>query len=395
MPRMQIRERRSNRAKMLEAMQMHGTMTRSELSGACGIRRTSVGSIAQELLAEGLVAECEPGHPRSALRLDPRGRRFALALELTPAAVRGARVRLDGTLDRTAVRPLHPPKPEKARANAVAAAVTALAKKLAGGAADAILGTALAVSGVVDEPRGTVVRSARLWQWQNLELGAALGAGPDGAPVRIVNDTFAQLWDNAWFGRDLSCAGGVFYLGIGDGLSCASLVHGRPVTGLGCAAGEIGHVRAGDEGRVCSCGKADCLECYANAPAILAELAKVMPSATWDSLTAAAAAYGRLPPVAAVVDRVAVRLARQLAPVLAALAPEKVLVGTDEPRFSARLAEHLQRHAEAELLGVPAGRMRFAAAESLRDATLRGAGAWVIARAFRAGGGVQSAGDGG
>ena len=339
-----------------------------------------MGSIAQELLNAGLVREAsESGRIRAPLALDPE-RRFVVALELTPTEVRGARVHLDGALQHAVSRPL-----KESGLKAAVAAAAAVARRVTGREPDAVLATVLAVTGMVDEPRGVVVRSARLWQWQDVALGDALKTVL-GHRVRIVNDTFAQLWDGAWFGREFAHTTGMLYLGIGEGLSCALLVHGRPVTGLGSAAGEIGHVRAGDESRLCRCGRQDCLETYASAPAILAEMTKTLPAAKkWTSLAQAADAAERLPPVMAVIDRVAARLARQLAPVLAALAPEKVLVGCTDPRFGARLADRIQHHIGSELLGVPSAAAIFSATGPLAAATLRGAGARSLAEFFRNG----------
>jgi glucokinase len=55
---------------------------------------------------------------------------------------------------------------------------------------------------------------------------------------------------------------------LGTGLGSGIVVNGELVYGNDGFAGEIGHVRAKDSGRMCACGRRGCLETYVSAPGI-------------------------------------------------------------------------------------------------------------------------------
>jgi glucokinase len=52
---------------------------------------------------------------------------------------------------------------------------------------------------------------------------------------------------------------------LGTGLGCGLIINGELYHGHNSLAGELGHVNAIPEGRLCGCGKNGCLETYASA----------------------------------------------------------------------------------------------------------------------------------
>ncbi len=57
------------------------------------------------------------------------------------------------------------------------------------------------------------------------------------------------------------------YISVSTGIGSGLILRGQLYTGSG-KAGELGHICAGTEGRLCGCGRKDCLELYASGTAI-------------------------------------------------------------------------------------------------------------------------------
>ncbi|MGW0549665.1 ROK family protein [Streptomyces altiplanensis] len=65
----------------------------------------------------------------------------------------------------------------------------------------------------------------------------------------------------------------LLYIKVGTGIGCGIVADGRLHRGAQGCAGDIGHIRVGDEGDLCRCGNSGCLEAVAGGSAIAARLA--------------------------------------------------------------------------------------------------------------------------
>jgi len=366
-----INKRLRNRWTILDALHFHGPLQRSELSRRFEIRKNSVSSLADELLECGMLLETEPGAIRSPLALNPDNY-FAVATMLHGNEAVGARVYLDGQLQRQTALPLAGRTPE-----VVAATLTSLCEQLLGSDHAYALGIGLTSAGVVDQGAGVIRLETKSFGWREVAWQQPFSR-KFALPVLVDHEVRCQLWDQAWFGRLLLQAGNLYYLAIVEGVGAASIVHGRRVVGDHCSAGEIGHVRYGDEGRICNCGRLDCLETYCSFPAIEREL-----HARRENLSSGLPTKNQA--LTSVLNQVTARLARALAAVMASFDPQVVLIGCLNDSYSAILAESLQRHLRDELRGLPVDQLIVQPIGQLQQATLRGAGALVMEKAFRTG----------
>ncbi len=129
-----------------------------------------------------------------------------------------------------------------------------------------ILGSGLAISGVVNAETGNLVRSVNLG-WRDVQISEALEATL-GFPMVVENDANAAALAELWFGcaKDVSS---FMYLktdtGVGAGIVCG----GGLMAGPRGMAGEIGHIPVIDDGRECVCGQRGCLETYLYAQGLL------------------------------------------------------------------------------------------------------------------------------
>ncbi|MDB9920742.1 ROK family protein [Actinomycetota bacterium] len=131
---------------------------------------------------------------------------------------------------------------------------------------DAIIGIGVGVAGPVDAGSTTVLYAPNP-QWADVPV-AALLENSTGLPVRVENDGNAAAWGEARFGggegfRDVVAAT------IGTGIGGRFVLGGELFRGSHGAAGEVGHMGAVANGRLCGCGRKGCWEQYASGNALV------------------------------------------------------------------------------------------------------------------------------
>ncbi len=266
-----LRER--NKTRVIEALRLQGTASRTELARLTGLSRTTIASLVAELQHHGLVVEqpaagkARRGRPPTLLRLDPSagtalGVYFGhthirvAAADLSSAVVAERRIELD--VDHSA-------------AVALDAAVELVDHVLddAGLGRDDVIGVGMGLSGPI-ELTGAVGRTVILPDWVGLNAAAELELRL-GLPVTVDNDAnlgaLAEV--SAGAGKDLT---DVIYVMVSSGIGSGLILGGRLHRGSTGFAGELGHVFVVDKGAVCRCGSRGCLETVASTDALLALL---------------------------------------------------------------------------------------------------------------------------
>lgn len=135
----------------------------------------------------------------------------------------------------------------------------------AGASTSEVAGVGLAVPGIVREgiPELTVNVDIA-WALLFDRLRAAFVT----VPIECVNDANAAALGEAWLGA-ASGARSAMLVTLGTGIGAGIVADGRVVEGNG-GAGEIGHITAVPDGRLCKCGRRGCVEQYASARGIVA-----------------------------------------------------------------------------------------------------------------------------
>ncbi|WP_369140932.1 ROK family protein [Modestobacter versicolor] len=178
-----------------------------------------------------------------------------LALDVGGTSMKGAVVTRDG-------RPVHvdrwPTLPAEDTVRAIVGHLRALSL-VARDLDVEVVAAGVVTPGMIDEATGTVVYASNL-DWRDLPLRALLTEAT-GLPVATGHDVrTAGLAEQL-----LGAARGVddfALVTIGTGVAAALVTDGRPVTGAGGAAGEIGHIPMVPGGEACTCGQFGCLEVY-------------------------------------------------------------------------------------------------------------------------------------
>ena len=205
---------------------------------------------------------------------------------------------------------------------------------------DAIIGIGVGVAGPVDAGSTTVLYAPNL-QWADVPV-AALLENSTGLPVRVENDGNAAAWGEARFGggegfRDVVAAT------IGTGIGGRVVLGGELFRGSHGAAGEVGHMGAVANGRLCGCGRKGCWEQYASGNALVRDARAMATERLFDAQVLLSlgdgtpegvqgeqvthAAQSGDPVAIEVLDRLGEWLGRGLASLSALLDPQIFVIG--------------------------------------------------------------------
>ena len=270
--------REANRLRVVEALRLRGSASRSDLVELTGLSRTTITSLIADLQARGLIAADHSGSERS---LGVRGRPPVL-LRLAPSAGAALGVAFGHEHIHVAVADLSSAVLAERRTSidvdaSASAALDAAAELIDAVLADAgvgpeqIVAAGMGVPGPVSVPTGRVGSSSILPGWEGLHPAEALAARLHDVHVEALNDAnLGALAESALgAGRGIS---DVVYVKISSGIGAGLVLGGRLHAGISGNAGEIGHVQIRADGVACRCGQRGCLETVAAVPAVLAAL---------------------------------------------------------------------------------------------------------------------------
>ena len=375
----QVAKRLANQYAILKELNAGVVLRRTDLSRRLDIRKSSITSIVGSLLEKGVLREERPGNIRSAVGLNDDSF-YAAVASVSMHGVQFARVNLRGVIEHHhTVRPRGQEKPK--------AVTERLVKGLAKTARDGggtCLGYGVSIPDVMDGRRRGGLRVLNLHDGCDISLAEELEKAM-GAEVHVAPAVRCQLWSCAWFdgwAQDLEC---ILYLLVSEGVACALLTRGALHEGPHVYAGEIGHVRTGADGRLCSCGGDDCLETYCSVPSMISDVLAVRPDLVVEGAADLARLAVELADMGDVLNESVRHLARALSGVIAVMNPAIIVLGSEASELSWVLKPMLERHLRDEWVGVHAGKVEVRAVGHARDVALRGIAGLVMDRAYMTG----------
>ncbi|MGW3072722.1 MULTISPECIES: ROK family transcriptional regulator [unclassified Kitasatospora] len=394
--------RRANLALVLGTI-ASGPRSRAEVAAGTGLTRAAVSSLAEQLIAAGLVVEEGPaapsgkvGRPGTALGLNPAGP-GGLGAEIGVRHLGACVVDLRGEVRAWRRREVSNHGREPA---AVMAELAHLLHEAVAASGLRPAGLTLAVPGLVGGSGGVLRRAANLG-WRDVPLAAALrpalrGAGPgpvgDGlAELPIEADNEANLGGLAerWLGEGPE---DFLYVSAEAGVGAAIVVGGRLLRGAGGYAGEFGHVPVHPDGPPCACGARGCLEQYAGEAAVLRAAGLTGARGDWVTLLADRAGAGDTAALAALAGAGAA-LGTAAAGAVNLLDPAEVVLGGGYARLAPWLLPAMRAELTARVAVRPWSGDRLTVSRLGRRGPLLGAAARVV-RAVLADPGTLGAGTG-
>jgi predicted NBD/HSP70 family sugar kinase len=241
-----------------------------------------------------------------------------------------------------------------------------------------IEGIGISVPGRFDETSDRLVFAPNL-QWGVVDIRNPL-VEATGLEVELENAANACVLAAVWF--DHAPERNLVAVTVSEGIGTGVLANGRLVRGLGGMAGEFGHVPVDPRGPLCGCGSRGCWEVFASNRAALRYYLESggEPGGTSfpDLLGRADGGDER---AADALDRMAHHLGRGMRMVVAALAPERILVVGDLTKSWRRFGPVIEAEVRAQALagGCPP---QVTPASEDGTARLRGTVALVLQKHF-------------
>lgn len=254
--------RAHNRRVVIEAIRLHGELTRAELARMTALTPQTVSNIVAELEQAELLTSRQPrrsgrGQPSIPVTLNPTSA-WSIGIHLDHQTLLLVLVDLSGEVHFR--RLVLVQKPQPAATLACIAGVLEEMRAFLGAQWQKVLGIGVVMPGPFGVEGISSVGPTTLNGWEQVDIEAEL-ATISGLPVTLENDATVAAIGERFHGtaRHLNS---FIYLYIGTGLGAGIFTDGHIYTGHAHNAGEIGHIVVEPGGRDCYCGNQGCLERY-------------------------------------------------------------------------------------------------------------------------------------
>lgn len=238
--------RQHNLSVLLQMIHLNGTVSRSSLTSATGLNRSTISDLVSELVQLGFVTESEADSPtgvgRPSLMVSASNRVVAFSVHPEVDATTIGVVTLAGNVLHTKRVPM-PRHPSAADSVQTAAkAIEQLREEL--DKDQLIAGVGVAIPGQV-RVEDNVVRLAPQMGWIEEPFGSMLSQAT-GLPVFVDNDASIGCMAEANFGAAKDFTEVVFLYAGSGGIGGGAIVNGTQLRGASGYGGELGHVRIGE-----------------------------------------------------------------------------------------------------------------------------------------------------
>jgi len=255
-----------NRDLVLKAIFNHDAISRAEIARMTKLTRATVSDMVSTLLDEGLVEEVGYGESiggKAPILLSlVADSRYMIGLNLAQDRFIGSVVNLRGEIKETVEFPVNGSDGEQAL-SLIYKILDQLTKK----EWKPLIGIGIGTPGLVNTREGVVVNAVNL-DWQDLPLANLLEARYH-LPVTVLNDSQATAIGEFVYGANHPAEGNLVVITIKHGIGAGILINGGLYQGDGGGAGEIGHIKAQENGEICRCGQNGCLETVASTRAVV------------------------------------------------------------------------------------------------------------------------------
>lgn len=254
--------RAHNRRVIIEAIRLHGELTRAELARLTALTPQTVSNIVAELEAAELLVSRQPrkqgrGQPAIPVTLNPASA-FSIGIHLDHQTLLIVLVDLTGEIHFRRLILVQKPEPDATLAR-IAEVLDDIKAQL-GARWHKVLGMGVVMPGPFGVEGISSIGPTTLHGWEKVDIEAQLAAMSQ-LPVTLENDATVAAIGERFHGvaRQLNS---FIYLYIGTGLGAGIFMDGHIYSGHAHNAGEVGHVVVEPGGRACYCGNHGCLERY-------------------------------------------------------------------------------------------------------------------------------------
>jgi len=259
------------RAHILSLIRKQVTTSRAQLAKETGLSRTTVSSVVNDLLEEGICHEIglgpsNGGRPATMIALNPNAR-YAVGVNIEGHNIRTGLVDLKASVTSLQEREIDC-RNTRAMLNSVAAAIQEM---MSDTPREKVVGVGIGITGLVDSETGTVIFAGNLGLSDFPFRRALADALPFSVPILIENDCKVAALGERYYGAGQGFDNMV-YIEFGTGIGAGIIMDGRIYAGAHGMAGELGHIKLRKGGPKCACGARGCLEALAGGRTIVREV---------------------------------------------------------------------------------------------------------------------------
>lgn len=253
-----------NRAMILNLVREKQPISRIQIARICGLNKSTVSSIVNDLLEEDLIYEKntqDNNIGRNPINLYLKlGKYFIGAISIDYSITRFAITDLDGSIILETSEYTNSENAEEYIKNSIKTIRTIAEKN----GIKKLKGLGVTISGIVDSNK-MIVNYASNLGWRNFNIGEILKREcPDIEHIAVGNDAKASAMAELWFGSMAGNLNNFVFLTLGSGIGTGIVVEKQLINGEFNACGEFGHMSIYEKGDKCICGNVDCWEAYAS-----------------------------------------------------------------------------------------------------------------------------------
>ncbi len=287
-----IRPDNVRQARILRLLRDDGPRSRAELGDAVELSRSRLAVELERLDRLGLVETAglaaSRGGRRSSIVRIARQTRF-LGIDLGATSIDIAVT--DGQL-RVLSHVAEPLDTRQGPEVVIGIALQLVGKLRADDISPGFVGAAAGVPGPVRFRDGVPVSPPLMPGWNHFPVRETFAAEL-GCPVLVDNDVNIMALGEKHAGIAKSVDDFLF-VKIGTGIGCGIVVGGEVYRGISGSAGDIGHIRVDDNGPICKCGNAGCLEAFFGGAALARDALAAARAGTSEELARLLARSGTL-----------------------------------------------------------------------------------------------------
>ena len=314
MRRVSARPQNAHQTTLLRLLRDNGPVSRAELGEAVHLSRSKLAVELDRLTEIGLVesaglAASRGGRRSGIVRLSSHLRFLGIDIGATSVdvAVTSPELEVLGQVSEAVDVRTGP--------DAVLAVALELVGKLrSDGDVFEVHGAGVGVPGPVSFRDGVPVAPPIMPGWDQFPVRTVLSQHL-GCPVLVDNDVNIMALGEMHGGLART-VDDLLFVKVGTGVGCGIVVDGAVYRGASGSAGDIGHIRVGDDGPVCACGNTGCLEAHFSGSALARDATEAARAGRSEPLATRLDEAGRLTAAdvasaAAAGDHVAVELVRE------------------------------------------------------------------------------------
>ena len=366
-----------NRRIVLNLIRTRQPISRADLARLCGLQRSTISLIVEQLINESWVIEGPTG------RL-PRGRRptflrlnddrVIVGVDIRPGQTTVALADANGKF--TSREVITTPSDPKTAVDELLQSIQRVMNSCRG---KKLEGIGISLPGRFNQGSDRLVFAPNL-KWRDFDLRTPIMKAT-GVEVELENAANACVLATVWFEHADACRN-LVVVTVSEGIGTGILLNGQLVRGANGMAGEFGHVPLDPKGPVCGCGGRGCWEVYASNRAALRyylESGSTDEGMTFPDLLSRAD-HGDVRAVKA-LETMAHYLGRGMRMIVAGLAPERIIVVGDLTRSWNRFGPVIEAEVQDQVL--PGGSIpRLDASGEGGMARLRGTVALILQKDF-------------